>query len=201
MGAGLVSGPRVEITKESTLPFAIPKPRKIAAEGWQFVQVVGLPILDNQVVKKGTPNERNAVILRLKFKTVVPDATEQVDADAKADIFMYDGMTDGDSNWQYDAFLKAIGIESIKVPSPMGELEMLPDPAPEQYIGKKLKVFIKHDTYISKAGFENKNAIATKFEKWDGVAPTGKEIFQPTQPGPTVMGAKADKDNGGPLPF
>lgn len=183
------------------MPFAIPKPRKLAAEGWQFVQVVGLPILDQQVVKKGTPQERNAVILRLKFKTIVPDATEQVDADAKTDIFMYDGEADGDSNWQYDAFLKAIGIESIKVATPAGELEMLPDPAPEQYIGKKLKVWIKHDTYTSRAGFENKSAIASKFTAWDGVPPEGKEVFQPTQPGPTVMGTKADKDNGGPLPF
>lgn len=183
------------------MPFAIPKPRIIANEGWQFVQVVGLPELDRQTVKKGTPQERMATILRLKFKTIIPDAVEQVDADAKSDIFMYDGEGDGESNWQYDAFLKAIGIESIKVPTPAGDLEMLPDPAPEQYVGKKLKVWIKHDSYVSKSGDDRKNAIASKFTAWDGTPPVGKEVFKPTQPGPTVMGAKADKDNGGPLPF
>ena len=177
------------------MPYPKPKPKPLPSEGWNYGYVMATPYLDTiEWTDKKTGKKKSSTVLRVKCITAVPDDNNNVELTAEAAIFLNTGLDEDSENWSYMAFLAALDIPNVFVEVDGQKEEMLPDPAPTEYVGKPVKFHVQHKVWGEN---ENKDAKINRWDSWDGKDPeSGEEAKAPDN---LVVAANEDDDDD--LPF
>mgnify|MGYP006283884275 CR=1 FL=1 len=166
------------------------------SEGVHYGIITSAKLEMNKTIKIGEPDERTGTMLKYYFKSMLPDP-ETGDTGAKASgvCFIFTESKWADKNYGYQLFLEAMGIGPQEYELPDGTKEkMLPDPIPEDYVGKKVRVVVAHRPWNDGSG--NISADIREISAWDGVHPdTGEEVKIEGQDDSFNFGKNAEENN------
>lgn len=159
----------------------IPKapPKELPDEGEQYGFIKSTRIrASNVTIRKNTPDEEHGIVIfEVKVNTVVPDQSDHVDCECVGDIWIHTDEDYSDGNFAYERFLNAVGEEPIVISLPDGsEQEMLPDPEDDRWVGKLVKVRVKHKEW-EYGGNSGTSASIIRWEPWDGTDPDTGEML------------------------